>query len=537
MPYMRSVSLPKAASFFAVILLVFCLQDGWLFPDPKLSETFQTQISSLINQPKWESSFWGIHIVSLKDGSTIYSLNSKKRFLPASNMKLLIAAAALDRLGPDFAFDTPVFAEGRIDSQGRILGNLVLAGRGDPNLEGRVYKPEQEDLARADFPPFIVKITDLLISRGIQIITGDIVADDTFFLHEPYGQGWSWEDLSWRYGAPVSALAVSENYCSVEILPGEKEGDPAWIRSFPFETGLEFINKTKTVEKTRRLSIGVERSRNGNEFVLEGEIPLEHSSLKYDLAIPEPAEFASLLLKSALNRRGISVIGKASRRSLNPLDVLQDGKISIHRARALQTRYPEDSKIGSITTAPLSETIKIMLKVSHNLYAEMLLRVLGARTAEGLGATETGIAALEEFLEKTGTSKNALSLKDGSGLSRRNLVTPESIVRLLEYMDKHPYGRFFLDSLPIAGVDGTLKNRMLQTSAAGRIHAKTGSIESASTLSGYAYTRQGERLAFSIIINNETASGHEVREVMDKICQEMVKYDFEGQARGTTEGN
>ncbi len=524
MKQIKSISLPKSAIFLAVLLL-FSLEGG-LLSGANPSDTFQNQISILTNQSKWESSFWGIHIVSLKDSSIIYSLNARKRFLPASNVKLLIAAAALDRLGPDFTFDTPVYAEGRIDSQGRILGNLVLAGRGDPNLEGRAYKSDQEDLAKTDFPPFIMKITDLLVARGIQMVMGDIVADDTFFLHEPYGQGWSWEDLSWRYGAPISALAVCENYCSVEILPGEKAGDPAWIRSFPFETGLEFVNKIRTVEKTRRLSIGVERSRNGNEFVLEGEIPLESSNLKYDLAVPEPAEFAAFLLKSALIRRGIAVMGKARSRSLNPLDVLQDGKVSIDRAKALQMHYAEESKIGSITTAPLSETIKIMLKVSHNLYAEMLLRVLGARTVEGLGATKTGIAALEEFLTKTGTSKNAVCLRDGSGLSRKNLVTPESIVRLLQYMDKHPYGRLFSDALPIAGVDGTLKNRMLQSPAAGRIRAKTGTIESVSTLSGYALTKQGEKLAFSIMVNNETASGNEVHQVMDKICEVMVKHEF-----------
>lgn len=485
-----------------------------------------SRIQQLLERPRWDSSFWGIHIVSLKDGATLFSSNARKRFLPASNIKLLIGAAALDLLGSDFRFETPVFGEGSVDAQGRLLGNLVLAGRGDPNLEARTYNVDQEELLPTDVPSFALKIADQLAARNVKSVLGDIIADETWFLHEPLGQSWAIENLPWGYSAPVSSLAAHENSLTVEVLPGENSAGGALLRPYPVGSGLEFVNNVRTVDRKETPWIGIERRPDGQQFTFVGRIPLQHLSLAYRLAIPDPAIFAARLLKSALTVKGIAVVGEPRSRRVLPLDVLDEGKLSLERVQQIRATYSEDRKLASLISLPLAETVKIMLKVSHNLYAEMLLRSLGAHKV-GLGSVETGMAALEEFLDRAGIPKEPLSLSDGSGLSRKNLITPESMVRLLQYIDRHPHRAAFVDSLPVSGRDGTLRKRMTKGVAFERILAKTGTIEFVSTLSGYATTQSGETLAFSIMVNNDKAPSREVREALDEICGWMVEHRSE----------
>ena len=191
--------------------------------------------------------------------------------------------------------------------------------------------------------------------------------------------------------------------------------------------------------------------------------------------------------------------------------------------RAIQPHYLQEQRVASNQSIALIETLKIMMKVSHNLYAEILLRKLGAESV-GFGSIGSGVTAVKTFLEKTGTSKEDLHLSDGSGMSRTDMITPESIVRLLQYMQKHPQGPLFLATLPIGGIDGTLEHRMQKTPAASRIHAKTGTSKFVATLSGYVQPKSGEMLAFSIMANNHSASTQEVRDVIDQICTLMAEY-------------
>jgi D-alanyl-D-alanine carboxypeptidase/D-alanyl-D-alanine-endopeptidase (penicillin-binding protein 4) len=437
-------------------------------------------------------------------------------------MKLLVGAASLDAFGADFRFETPVYGEGVIDARGRLLGNLVIAGRGDPNLEGRTYNVEHEELTQQDIPGFMAQIAGQLVDRGISSIVGDVIADETLFLHEPHGPSWSLENFLWSYGAPVSSLAVAENWFQLEVLPGEIEGSAAFIRPVPAETTLAFVNQVKTISQGREPWMGIDRNEEGTHVTLRGEMPLGHAGLKYNLAVRDAGVFAGQLLKLVLTQRGISMTGKVKARQLPALDILEQGKISLEAAKRLQSVHREEQRLASVKTPPLSESLKIMLKTSNNLYAEMMLRNLGAQTT-GLGSVHTGIAALEKFLEKTGTPKNAVSLNDGSGLSRKDLITPESVVRVLQYMDQHPQREVFLDMLPVAGRDGTLRNRMKKGPAFEHVFAKTGTIEFVSSLSGFAITKNGERLAFSIMVNNSNSTSREVREAIDSICEWMTR--------------
>jgi D-alanyl-D-alanine carboxypeptidase/D-alanyl-D-alanine-endopeptidase (penicillin-binding protein 4) len=487
-------------------------------------DSFQSKVSRLINQTKYQGGFWGIQIVCLDDNRTLFSLNEKKRFLPASNMKLIIGAAALDRLGPSYRFDTSVYAQGRIDSSGRLLGDLVLMGNGDPNLEGRVYTVEEEYSPKSGTPLVIERLAEQIAGHGIKSVEGDIIGDDTAFLYEPYAPGWEHEDLQWAYGAPTSALAVNENVFRLELRPGDLVGDPALIKAIPFFTGFTLVNKIETVEKGKPLSIGIERHLEKNELVLQGEMARGHVKLDYVLAVADPAEYAAFLLKEAIEKRAIFVRGRARARHLHPLDTLEGGKPSLVRARGLQSHYLPEQKVASSQSVPLVESLKIMMKVSQNLYAEMLLRKLGAESGE-VGSIESGVTAINSFLARTGTPKEELQLSDGSGMSRTDLVTTQSIIRLLTFMEKHPQRQLFLDTLPVGGLDGTLKHRMQQTAAAGLIQAKTGTSTFVNTLSGYARTKGGEKLAFSIMANNQNLSTQEVRETIDQICDLMAEYD------------
>jgi serine-type D-Ala-D-Ala carboxypeptidase/endopeptidase (penicillin-binding protein 4) len=480
------------------------------------------QLQLFIEQPKWEPALWGIHIVSLKEGNVLFSSNARKRFLPASGMKLLIGAAALDKFGPGFRFETPVYGEGVIDAQGRLLGNVVIAGRGDPNLEGRTYDAEHEELKPQDVPGFMAEIAGQVVERGVKLIVGDVVADETLFLHEPHDPSWALENLLWSYSAPVSPLAAAENWFQLEVLPGETEERAAFIRPVPVETGLVFVNQVKTSDQVKEAWIGIDRNQEGSHVILRGEIPLRHAGLKYNLAVRDAGVFAGQLLKLALAQRGISVTGQVKTRQLPALGILEQGKASLDAARHLQTVHREERRLASVKTQPLSESLKIMMKTSNNLYAEMMLRNLGVATA-GLGSVDTGVAALETFLEKAGTARSSVSLNDGSGLSRKNLITPEAVVHVLRYMDQHPHREVFLDTLPVAGRDGTLRNRMKKGPALERIFAKTGAIDFVNTLSGFAIAKNGERLAFSIMVNNAAAPPREVREAIDLICEWMTR--------------
>jgi serine-type D-Ala-D-Ala carboxypeptidase/endopeptidase (penicillin-binding protein 4) len=512
----------KKPSLF--LLLGLLLAASRLVFPAECPSRLENQILKLIGQPKLETGFWGIQVVSVKDGRVLFSLNDAKHFLPASNMKLIVGAAALDRLGAAYQFETPVYSRGRIDSNGRLLGELVLVGRGDPNLEGRVYDPEPEIMPKAVSPLFIEQIADRIASRGIRIVQGDIVGDDTCFLYEPYAPAWEHADLLWGYGAPASALAVNENVFTVEVSPGDTVGDPAVIKLIPSVVGISPVNNVKTVEKSRPNSIGIDHGPDRGAWIIQGELPKDHAKLDYTLAVEDPAEFAASLLKSALEQRGIQVTGKSRARHLYPLEALEEGKPSTERAKSLQSRFLPEQKLTSHESVKLIETVKIMMKMSHNLYAELLLRKLGEEFT-GIGSIETGVAAVKAFLEKTGTSQEEMNISDGSGMSRTDLITPRSIVRLLLYMERHPEAKLFEDTLPVSGLDGTLEHRMKKPSARGHIHAKTGTSAFVNTLSGYAYTRNDETLAFSIMVNNLTLPAQEIRGVVDQICALMTDYD------------
>ena len=515
----------KSFKNFAALLLIlyltypFRLQAAFLETS---RSSLKSSITSLINHPQFNSAFWGIQIVSLQNNEILFTYNEKKRLPPASGMKLLVSAAALDHWGKDYQFKTPVFFEGRLDKKGRLLGNLVLVGKGDPNLEKRIYKPNIKKLIIYENSAFIESIADQIVEYGIRKIEGNIIVDTTLFLNEPFGRNWDYEDLLWGYGAPCSALSIHENSFNVSVFSGEAIGDPSIIEINPKQQKLDVINKVITVPAEKGTDIRIGRDPTGTVLTILGNISEKSPQLSYFLSISDPALNAATSLKSSLEKRGVFISGQSITRTLNPLEVMEQGDLSLDRARQKQIDYFPKNQISNWYSPPLIESLKILLKNSHNLYADMLLRALGAEKS-GVGTLKTGFNAIETFLEKAGISKVHLNLSDASGLSRTNLLTPESIVRLLQFMDQHPQGQKFLESLAVAGQDGTLRHRMKNSSATGRVFAKTGSLRFVSSLCGYVQpVNNNEKIAFAIIVNNYEVSKRKVNQTIDSICALMA---------------
>ena len=460
----------------------------------------------IASSPAANSAFWGIRIVDLSSGKVVYDRSGGRFFVPASNTKLFTTALALDRLGRDYRFTTTVAAASPPDDSGVISGPLVLVGGGDPNLSPRVLP------YRKDSPPGnpLAAIEDLaaqVTARGVRRVLGDVIGDDTLYPWEPFPPGWGVDDNVWDYGAPVSALVVNDGVLNLMVAPGERDGNLAHISLSPPLEYYEVDNRVRTTAGGER-KIHVDRVPGSRQLRLWGAMPAGSAPRTEPLGMDDPALYAACALRDALLRRGVAVDGIARARHRYPSQ------------REAPPAFPVE--LARRTSAPLLEDLRVTDKVSLNLHAEMTLRAV-ARVRTGEGSREAGIEELTAFLDEAGVPHDSYNLNDGSGLTRLNLVTAVAVTGLLRYMYASPVREDWISLLPVGGVDGTLAKRFVGTPAAGRIHAKTGSLSHVSALSGYAERKDGGMLAFSILVNNFSGTGAEIRLVMDRICNLMVE--------------
>ena len=490
----------KAARFLLVLTLAVSLQAA------SLAHAINRLLAS---SPEARGAFWGIQVTDLKTGRTRYQLNSDRLFTPASNTKLFTTALALVRLGPQFTFETRITAERPPDADGCIHGPLRLVGGGDPNLSARAVPYQPEPARAAPAPGYalaaLAELADQVAAKGVKSIDGDIIGDDTWYVWEPYAGEWSIEDPTYEYGTAVSAIAVNDNTLTVSVSPGAREGDPAAISLQPAVEYYAIDNRIRTVVGSGERAIHVHRGPGSLELELSGTIPLGAPAQLLELGIEDPAQYAALALRQLLEERGITVRGGAAARHL--LSGEASGLLAGGDTAVLARRV----------SAPLLEDLRITDKVSQNLHAEMALRAVG-RARRGVGSRAAGLDELRAFLNEAGLDDASYNIEDGSGLSRPNLVSPAAVVKLLRYLYDSPERDTWISLLPVAASDGTLAGRFNGTPAAGRIHAKTGSLAHVNALSGYAQRRNGSWVAFSILVNNSNKSAAAVRGVMDKIC-------------------
>ncbi len=477
--------------------------------------TLPERIGRLLEaSPAARSAFWGIQIVDLQGGQTLYELNPGRLFIPASNTKLFTTALALTRLGRDFTFRTRVLAENPPDAEGRVRGPLILAGGGDPNLSGRAI-PYRMGASPGDPLAALADLAAQVAARGVKRVDGDIVGDDAWYVWEPYAEGWAADDLRYDLGAPVSALAVNDNSLALTVLPGPRAGDPAALELDPPIEVFAIDNRVRTAAAGAEGKIDFEVEPGGARIRLWGSIPLRDPGRTLSLAVPDPARYAAWAFRQALEERGIAVLGGAVSRHL-----YRDELPSLTEAPA-SPGLP-GIELARRVSAPLIEDLRFAAKISQNLHAEMALRAVG-RARRGVGSFEAGLEELRAFLGEAGVDPDSWSFTDGSGLSRTDLVSPAAVVKLLRFMYAAPARDDWISLLPIAGRDGTLSARFADSPAAGRIFAKTGTESHVSALSGYAGRPGGSWLAFSILVNNYTAPDAAIRAVIDRICALLVE--------------
>lgn len=460
------------------------------------------KISQIIGQPQFATTRWGILIESLDREFVFFSQDADQLFTPASNMKLYTTAAALARLAPDFRFRTSVYASAKPDERGHVEGDLIIYGRGDPNLTTRT--------TIGGNLKSLYLLADQLYQAGVREVMGDLVGDDSYFTGPPLGTSWEWDDLQWYYGAEVSALSVDDNAVELFVQPGESVGDPVQVLVKQDVPYVKIVNRAVTVAAGTEQRLGVERGLADNQIEITGTIPLTSNGYRGSLAIHQPALYAAMLLKEALARRGIRVSGRV---------VHADWKQ--RRARPLDVKKLVE--LAAIESMPLADELRILNKISQNLHAEILLRTLGA-VVKGEGADEKGLEVIAEFLRSINARVKGVRLRDGSGLARVDVITPAASVDLLRFMAKHDHREIYRASLPVAGVDGTLERRMIGTRAETNVQAKTGTLAYTITLAGYVTTAAGERLAFSLMANNHTGSAGEVTRAADQMCVLLAEF-------------
>jgi D-alanyl-D-alanine carboxypeptidase/D-alanyl-D-alanine-endopeptidase (penicillin-binding protein 4) len=517
---MRALSTRRALSVALCLFLATQLQAAKRKPLP-------ARIGAILAEPDLARGYWGIEIVSLKTGKVLYVQNGDRLFTPASNTKLFTTAAALALIGPDYKFRTSVETNGNLDRHGRLNGDLLLIGRGDPNLSGREL-PYDLRTQRNDHPIKVLEdLADSLVQKGVKYVDGDLVADDSYFAFERYGEGWSQDDLVWGDGAPVSALAINDNVVFVNILPADRPGDRAFVSIVPFADYYRVDNRIITTPAGTGRRIFFNREPGSTSLTLWGEMPIDDQGANQALAIEDPAAFASELFRSLLEKRGITVYGrqKAHHTELAGLSTFSVTATAEARGGGNDLVHPnlpnQTLVLANYESKPLIEDIRVINKVSQNLHAEILLRLL-AREKGTAPTVGNGLEVLRGFMNKVGVSNDQYVFYDGSGLSRQNLVTPHAMVELLEYASKQSWGKEFRETLPLAGVDGSLADRFKGTISQGRVYAKTGSLGGVKTLSGYATTNHGDQVAFSILSNNSNASAKKITDAIDAIIDSVV---------------
>ncbi len=489
----------------------------------------QTRISQILAKPELASAMVGVKIVSLDTGRVLFEENAGKLLRPASNMKLYTVATALDKLSPDYRFKTIVYSTTMVNSAGVVRGDLTIQGRGDPTFAARFNN--------SDYFKGIDNLATRIVSAGVKRVEGDLVGDESYFVGPKYGAGWEWEDLTWSYGAEISPLTINDNALDLFIKPGKEVTQPAVITTGPPDPLLTIVNKVVTASKGTKRELSIHRGLGENTVTIVGNIAVDDPGYTGAIAISHPALLFIYLLRTALVQKGVVIKGKSRATGIMSQPILPP----IPEIAAVIGAPPPkvQVEITSLESQPFSVIAAQTLKPSQNLYTELILRTLGTMTPppptmSPLRQTseDLGIEAVKTFLKSAGIAAESLRLNDGSGLSRDDMITAEATVQLLTFMNKHRYADVFRAALPIAGVDGTLRNRMRNTPAQNNVRAKTGSLSSAASLGGYVTTAAGEKLAFAIIVNNYGPDVEPRAMCIDPIA--VLLASFSGKSDGTT---
>ncbi|HET7691665.1 MAG TPA: D-alanyl-D-alanine carboxypeptidase/D-alanyl-D-alanine-endopeptidase [Gemmatimonadota bacterium] len=441
-------------------------------------------------------SHWGVAVRDLATGRWVARHDADRYFVPASNLKLVVSAAALERLGADYAWRTSVYGTEPIGAGGVLDGDLVLYGRGDPNLSGR-FAPSMTAIFEA--------LADSLAARGLARVTGELLADESFWDADYVRGDWATYDLLWWYAAPVGALGFNDNSIDFHIRPGAAVGEPLVIDGEPASSFYSLENRAVTGPAGSERTFDLTREPGTNHVVAYGSLPVDAEPDVEYLAVVDPAGWAATVFREVLSRRGIAVEGRVR---------------TISRPADSPVAAGDTIALAAHAGPPLARVVEAVLGRSQNWHAEQLLKTLG-KEIEGEGSWSAGLAVERRTLAELGVDTTAMFLRDASGLSSANLVTPEALVDLLSAVRRRPFASPFVSALPVAGESGSLRRRFGGTPAAGRVRAKTGYIENVYSLSGYLTTLAGDEYAFSVVVNQ--TAGESAVEAIDRLVSGIVE--------------
>ena len=449
---------------------------------PLHAQSLGKTLDKTLEAPALKGGLTGAIVCRVADGMVLYAHNADVRLIPASNRKLWTSAAALELLGDDFTLHTDLCATVKPDAAGVVQGSLYLRGGGDGLLS----------------PADLDAMAQSLAQSGVKEVTGGVLGDGSLFTDGPYGFGWEWDDLSDEEFPQVSALEVNEGVLTVHVTPGTLAGDTAVATVDPATAFQSVDVQAKTREAGAAETCAVSRPYGKAAFVVTGILPLG-KTLDVKVPVNDPSLLAATLMCEALARHGIAVDGKAA-----------GGKTP-----------PDALVLAAHVSLPLSQYLARMNKPSDNLLAESLIRMVGAVKGKG-GSYEAGHAVETPFFKSLGVDTVPLALVDGCGVGRRNFVTARAVSQLLLGMHREKDWRVYYDSLPIAGVDGTLKSRMKGTKAQGNVHAKTGTLGGVRALSGYFTGRGGKLYVFSLLMNNFPGTARQAGAVQDTFINKLL---------------
>lgn len=463
----------------------------------KSIQQLRRDLQAIFGNPAVDHAQWSVIVKSLQRGDTLYTLNSNRLQVPASNQKLITSAVAAERLGWDYRYTTRIYATAPMSPDGTIDGDLVVTSNGDPTINPR----------HAERWAVLDEWARQLAARGIHLIAGQLIGDDNAFAEPGWGAGWSWDDIALGYGAPVSALQYNENQVELLIGPGQEAGARAIISTSPAGSGLTIDHGVTTAPAGAETKVTFERIPGSKILSIRGQVAIGATALSEYAAVPNPTQMYLNALREALARNGIFVGGLTI-----DIDDLRLAPDMTKATLLLEDRSP-----------PLSEIIDVTLKWSRNVYAETLLMSMAP---EGQPATtDAGLKAMTETLESWHVPTESYLARDGSGLSRYDYLSADALLALLTHVWSEPgLAETFKSALPVAGVSGSLANRMKETPAQGRVFAKTGSMSQVRSLSGYAMTLADEPLVFSIVVNGFRVPTKDIDAIVDKALVRLVAF-------------
>ena len=491
--------MPNARVLAVSILLLACRQPAAVAPRPGSISTgrdasLRAFIDSMTDAPEFSNAHWGILVVDPERRDTLYSRNAGKLFMPASNMKILTSATALTQLGPDYRYRTSFAARGPV-SGGTLTGDLVVVGRGDPSVSDHMLRDAMLPL-RA--------MADSIVARGIHHVTGRVAAVGDRFPGSELGFGWSYDDFEDSYSAPIDELLFNEGFSELHVRAGERPGDPVTVVVRPARS----TPRVRISATTVAVAAGDSARRRANTLVARKD------STSWDVILTGTLGVRDTAVIEVTHHNVDDAYLAAVREALTDRGVSFDDQPTDTLARV--------DTLATLTSPPLSEILKALMKPSQNQIAEMLFRTIALEKV-GAGRPDSARAIVERQIASWGAAVPLEAVvRDGSGLSRYDYISPQTVVRILDAMRKSPSFSVYYDALPIAGIDGTIRNRMKGTPAENNVHAKTGSVAQSRSLSGYVTTADRHMLIFSFLSNNWTVPIRSVERVQDAIAVRLA---------------